>query len=62
MFPLIYSIDRRKNEIKLFCIIFKGLSLKQIKYFFGEGESPTLNQAGISKFFDFKPGIFINFN
>ena len=33
-----------KDEIKSIFIIFKGLSLKQIKQFFGNGEIPTLNE------------------
>ena len=45
-----------ENE-KSFFIIFEGLSLKQIKNFFSEGESPTLNKScmycnkKLSKFF-----------
>ena len=32
-----------KMKRKAFFIIFKGLSMKQIRYFCLEGESPTLN-------------------
>ena len=33
-----------KMKLKTFFIIFKGLSLKQIKQLFLEGESPVLNK------------------
>ena len=33
-----------KMKLKTFFIIFKGLSLKQIKQLFLEGESPALNR------------------
>ena len=43
-------LENEKMKQKAFFIIFEGLSLKQIKQTFLEGESPTLKSEGGSIF------------
>ena len=50
-----FGIFRTKRAFKLrqkaFFIIFKGISIKQIKQMFLEGETPTLGRINLAKSF-----------